>query len=106
MRVLAIAGTQRMAQLSDTPTTQEAGFENLAGGFWSGLVAPNGTPSDIVATINTASNEAMQSDEMRAALNILGGREQLGSPADFRDFIAAETIKWTEVIRTAGVKID
>lgn len=48
----------------------------------------------------------MQSDEMRAALNILGGREQLGSPADFRDFIAAETIKWTEVIRTAGVKID
>ena len=106
LRVLAIAGASRMTQLPHTPTTIEAGYTNLVGGFWSGLVAPPGTPPEIVTTINAAANEVVRSPEVQAAMERLGARERLGSPADFRDFIAAETIKWTEIIRTAGVKVD
>ena len=53
LRVLAIAGKSRLDHLPDVPTTREAGLPHLLGGFWSGLVAPAGTPSDIVETINS-----------------------------------------------------
>ena len=106
LRVLAIAGNGRLSHLPGVPTTRESGFPNLVGGFWSGLVAPPGTPADIVATINAAANEAMRSPEVRTAIETLGASQQLGTPTEFRNFISAETRKWTEIIRSAGVKID
>jgi tripartite-type tricarboxylate transporter receptor subunit TctC len=106
LRVLAVAGNRRLSHLPDVPTTGESGFLNLVGGFWSGLVAPAGTPAEAVATINTAANEAMRSQELQAAMEMLGASQQLGTPTDFRNFIASETRKWTEVIRSAGLKID
>jgi tripartite-type tricarboxylate transporter receptor subunit TctC len=106
LQLLAVAGNRRLNHLPDLPTTPESGFPDLIGGFWSGLVAPPGTPPDIVATINAAANEAMRSQEVRAAMEILGANPQLGTPAEFRSFISAETKKWTAVIRSAGVKVE
>jgi tripartite-type tricarboxylate transporter receptor subunit TctC len=106
LRVLAIAGSSRLNHLPEVPTTRESGFPHLLGGFWSGLVAPAGTPADIVEAINAAANEAVRSPEVQTAMETLGASQQLGTPAEFGAFISAETKRWTEIIRASGVKVD
>ena len=106
LRVLAIAGKSRLDHLPDVPTTREAGLPHLLGGFWSGLVAPAGTPSDIVETINSAANEAMRSQEVQSAMETLGASQQLGTPTEFGTFISAEIRRWTEIVRTSGISMD
>jgi tripartite-type tricarboxylate transporter receptor subunit TctC len=105
LRVLAIAGSRRLKHLPDVPTTLESGFPHLLGGFWSGLVAPARTPTDIVEAINAAANEAMRSQQVQAAMETLGASPQLGTPAKFGEFISAETRRWTEIVRTSGIKV-
>ena len=106
LRVLAVAGNSRLNHLPEVPTTHESGFPHLLGGFWSGLVAPPGTPASIVEAINVTINEAMRSAEVQSAIEKLGGSQQLGTPAEFGAFISAETRRWTEIIRVADVKLD
>lgn len=106
LRVLAIAGKSRLDHLPDVPTTREAGLPHLLGGFWSGLVAPAGTPSNIVETINLAANEAMRSQEVQSAMETLGASQQLGTPTEFGAFISAEIRRWTEIVRTSGISMD
>jgi tripartite-type tricarboxylate transporter receptor subunit TctC len=106
LRILAVAGASRMAQLPTVPTTIESGFQNLTGGFWSGILAPAGTPASIVDQLNTAINEIMRSQDAQLALIKLGGEAKLGSPHDFAAFIAAETQKWSTIIKATGVKIE
>ena len=106
LRVLAIAGKSRLDHLPDVPTTREAGLPHLLGGFWSGLVAPAGTPSNIVETINLAANEAMRSQEVQSAMETLGASQQLGTPTEFGAYISAEIRRWTEIVRTSGISMD
>jgi len=105
LRVLAVASETRVERLPDIPTTRESGYPELLGSFWSGLVAPPGTPANIVTAINAATNDAMRSAELGNALAKLAARPQTGSPHEFREFIAAETRKWSSVIRSAGIKV-
>jgi tripartite-type tricarboxylate transporter receptor subunit TctC len=106
LRVLAIAGDRRLKQMPEVPTTRESGIPNLLGGFWSGLVAPAGTPSHIVEAINAAVTEAMQSQALQAAMEALGASHQPRTPAEFGRFISAETGKWSAIIRASGIKVD
>ena len=106
LKVLAAASERRAAQLPDVPTTAESGFPELRGGFWSGVVAPPRTPAAIISVLNTAINAAMQADSVKDALLKLGAESRLGSPGDFRSFLADETRKWSAIIKTAGLKID
>jgi tripartite-type tricarboxylate transporter receptor subunit TctC len=106
LKVLAAASARRAALLPDVPTTAESGFAELRGGFWSGIVAPARTPVATVGTLNAAINSAMQAESIQEALLKLGAESRLGSPGDFRSFLAVETRKWTAIIKTAGLKID
>jgi tripartite-type tricarboxylate transporter receptor subunit TctC len=106
LKVLAAASARRVPQLPDVPTTAESGFPELRGGFWSGIVAPPRTPAAIVSVLNAAINAAMQADGVKGALLKLGAESRLGSPGDFRSFLAEESRKWTAIIKTAGLKID
>lgn len=106
LRVLAIAGDRRLKQMPEVPTTGESGIPNLVGGFWSGLVAPAGTPKPIVEEINAAVIEAMQSQALQAAMEWLGATHQPGTPAEFGRFISAETGKWTAIISASGIKVE
>ena len=105
LRVIAVASDSRMPQLPEVPTTPQSGFPTLVGGFWSGIVAPAGTPASIVNQLNATINEIMQSREMQTHLTKLGARAKLGSPQYFASFISAERQKWSAVIKAAGVKI-
>jgi tripartite-type tricarboxylate transporter receptor subunit TctC len=106
LRILAVADQRRLSQLLGVPTTAEAGFPSLVGGFWSGIVAPAGTPAQIVDRLNIAINEIMRSPEAEVGLSKLGAGAMLGSPQAFAAFIASERQKWSAVIDAAGVKLD
>jgi tripartite-type tricarboxylate transporter receptor subunit TctC len=106
LRVIAVAGQARIRQLPDVPTTIESGFPKLVGGFWAGVLAPSCTPRGIIDRLNVAINEAMQSPDVQVSLAKLGAEPMLGSPGEFAAFIAAETQKWSAVIKAAGIKID
>jgi tripartite-type tricarboxylate transporter receptor subunit TctC len=95
-----------LEQLPNVPTTAESGFSDLVGGFWSGIVAPPGTPSTVVAMLNAAINSIMQTQDVRDALRRLGAEPRLDLPDAFARFLAAETRKWSAVINKAGLKID
>jgi tripartite-type tricarboxylate transporter receptor subunit TctC len=73
---------------------------------WYGIVAPKGTPPDVVETVNKQVNAALADPATRKRFTDLGCDVFTGSPADFKTFIQAETQKWAKVIAFAGIKAD
>jgi tripartite-type tricarboxylate transporter receptor subunit TctC len=106
IRALVGLGTQRMALLPDVPTMAESGLPDLQMITWNGLVAPAGTPDAIVGRINAAINDALKSPPVREALAKFSSEPLGGSPQEFAAFVAAESKKWTEIVRLSGVKLD
>jgi len=106
VRALAVTSTERVAAVPDVPTTVEAGLPQLQGGAWFGLFAPAGTPREIVTWLNRAARETFAAPDVRARLQSQGALLPLGSPEDFATFIAAERQRWSEVIRTAGIRLE
>src|SRR3954451_22289880 len=105
MRALMITSPVRSAELPDVPTAREVGLPALTLEFWAGVLAPAGTPPDIVGKLNAAINETLASDEMKASMTKLGFDAKIGSPQDFTKFIAEETPRWTEIVKQTGVKV-
>ena len=106
MRALMITSPERSAQLPEVPTAREVGLPALTLEFWAGVLAPAGTPTDIVSKLNAAINETLASDEMKASMGKLGFDAKIGSPKDFAQFIAEETPRWTEIVKATGVKAE
>jgi tripartite-type tricarboxylate transporter receptor subunit TctC len=104
LRALAITSPARSPQLPDVPTMAELLLPRLQANLWSGLLAPIGTPADVVAKLNATFNAGMNTPEMRASLAKLGAEPQAMSPAEFAGFLAAETQKWSAVVAEAGIK--
>jgi tripartite-type tricarboxylate transporter receptor subunit TctC len=104
-RALAVASRTRLDVLPDVPTVAEAvpGYE-AAG--WCGLCAPRNTPRDIVDLLNKEVNAALVEPRIKARLADLGATPFPGSAGDFAAFIAAETEKWSKVIKFANIKPD
>jgi len=105
LNALAVTSAQRQEILPDVPAMAEflPGYE--ANG-WYGVVAPKGTPPEIIETLNKQVNAALADPKMRQRLTELGCDVFSGTPADFQKFIANETEKWEKVIKFAGVKAD
>jgi tripartite-type tricarboxylate transporter receptor subunit TctC len=105
LRALAVTSTKRQELLPDVPAMAEflPGYE--ANG-WYGIVAPKGTPPDVVDAINKQVNAALADPQMRKRFTDLGCDVFTGSPADLKKFIASETEKWAKVIAFAGIKAD
>jgi tripartite-type tricarboxylate transporter receptor subunit TctC len=106
LRALAVTTKQRSAQLPDTPTVAEAGnlpdYELFA---WFVLAAPAGTPAPVIAKLNEAVRHAAASPDLRERLGSTLGMAMLTStPEGAATFIAAETRKWTDAIRAAGIE--
>lgn len=106
VRAISTWAPKRLAELPDVPTMIESGFPGLSLTYWTGLWAPAGTPRAIVEKLNNATNTALRSPEMKAAMDHLGIEPIIGTPQDFAAFIAAERPKWAKIVETSGVKID
>src|SRR5262249_11154240 len=105
LRALAVATEARSPLLPSVPTTAESGYPKLIVSVWSGLLAPSGTPSPIVAKLNAAINDILAS-KAQAGFARLGAEAKIGSPQDFAAFIAAEAPRWTAIANETGIKVD
>jgi tripartite-type tricarboxylate transporter receptor subunit TctC len=105
LRAIAVATKARQAALPDVPTVSEVlpGYE---ASFWTGVVAPKGTPAEVVDKVNKAVNAAIEEANAKARLAEWGATALTGSPADFGKFVADETEKWGKVIRAANIKAE
>lgn len=106
IRLIGVAGEQRLPAVSDVPTFIEQGFAGFTGSTWAGMLAPAGTPPGIVQRMSDEVARIIKSDETRAKLDAMGTFPAGSTPQEFDAFIAAETTKWGQVIRTAGVKAE
>ena len=106
VKALAVTSAKRHPQLPDVPTLAESGFPDFAVTFWSGVVAPAGTPAAIVDKLNAAIAAGLRSPEIQEKLAAIGAQTAPGSPQDFARFIADETVKWRAIAATARVSLD
>ena len=106
MRALLITSPERSALLPDVPTAREAGMPDLTLEFWAGVLAPAGTPPEIVGKVNAAINDTLRAPEMKEAMTRLGMDAKIGSPRDYARFIPEETPRWNAVVKATGVKTE
>jgi len=103
VRPLGVAAKQRVSVLPNLPTMAEGGYD-MEVGAWFGLLAPANTPRTIVEWLNKEANKVFTMPDARNRFVAQGATMPLGTPEAFRDFIAAQTARFGEVIRRAGIK--
>lgn len=106
LRVLAVGSARRVPLLPDVPTFIEEGYANYQATVWWGLVAPAGTPREIVAKLNAESVRALGEPAVKGKLSELGAVIEPGTPEQFAEFLTADIARWSSVIRTAGIRAD
>ena len=84
----------------------ESGVPDFIAASWTGIMAPAGTPPEIIARLNAAINEGLNSPAMRARLKQLAAETRPGSPQDFAAFITVEAPKWTAMARLSGANAE
>jgi len=102
-KALAVAGTERLPALPDTPTTIEAGLPDYQASGWFAMQVPRGTPKDIVARINKEMAAAIADPTVRQRFEQQGAVAKVISPEEATKFISNEIVKWRGIIEKAGI---
>jgi tripartite-type tricarboxylate transporter receptor subunit TctC len=103
LRPLAVTDAKRSVFLPDLPTVAEAGFPGFGVTYWLGLLAPAGTPRDIVDRLAAESSAILQAPETRAALAKQGAEVIVSGPDEFKALIENEIVKWSKIIQQTGI---
>jgi tripartite-type tricarboxylate transporter receptor subunit TctC len=106
LRALAVTSVARWPELPDVPTLVEAGIFPYPIEVWWGIVGPAGLPRAIVARLNGAINEALQSAELRASFSSLGIEPRIGTPEGFAALLADDAPRWFDIIRITGIRME
>jgi tripartite-type tricarboxylate transporter receptor subunit TctC len=106
LRALAVSSTARIPVLPDVPTVAESGYPGFEADQWYGLVAPAGTPADVVARLNAIVNRSLALPDVAQQLAVEGAVAMPSTPAVFGELIAREIPRWREVVRAGNVKPD
>jgi tripartite-type tricarboxylate transporter receptor subunit TctC len=106
LKGLGVTSDTRSGAAPDLPTMQESGLKGFSVTSWAGLLAPAGTPKDVMAKLTEATVAAMNSPVVKAAMAADGAEPGGGTPAEFAKFMADEYRTWGEVVRTSGAKVD
>jgi tripartite-type tricarboxylate transporter receptor subunit TctC len=106
LKALAVTTESRHPALPDTPTTTEAGYPKFQVTGWQGWVAPAGTPRAILDRVNAETNKAMSDPTTRAKLFEQGYLPAGGSVDAFAKQLAADQVKWAELVKVSGARID
>ncbi|OUM03016.1 Bug family tripartite tricarboxylate transporter substrate binding protein [Variovorax sp. JS1663] len=109
LKALAVTSAQRSPALSDVPTVGEAGGPALKGyeaNSWFGLLAPAGTPPEIVKRIQQEVAKALGTTAIREKMMAQGAVPGGGTPAEFAKLIDSEQVKWAKVVKASGASVD
>jgi tripartite-type tricarboxylate transporter receptor subunit TctC len=104
LRVLAVTGLQRSPELPDVPTVDESGVPGYQVSPWYGLLAPAGTPRDVVARLSLETAKIVRDAEMRGKLAAQGAEAAGSTPGEYAAVIRADTATWSRVIAQAGLR--
>lgn len=106
MKALAVSGATRSTLAPDVPTVAESGVPGYDVSVWFGVLAPAGTPHNIVQRLNSEIRRIIATPEVTDRFLKLGVEPRTGSPEQFGTLIKAEVSRWSDVIKTAGIKAD
>jgi tripartite-type tricarboxylate transporter receptor subunit TctC len=106
LRALAISSAKRSAAAPELPTVAESGMPGYESGTWFALLAPAGTPRDIVNRLNAELGKIVATADMKAKLLDQGADPVTMTPEQIRAFLKSELAKWTKVVKTVGIKVD
>jgi tripartite-type tricarboxylate transporter receptor subunit TctC len=104
VRALGVAAVARLPELADVPTMIESGVADFIASSWTGIMAPAGTPREIVNKLNAEINAGLRSPVMQTRFKQLAALANPGSPEDFSAFITKEVPKWTAMTKLSGVQ--
>jgi tripartite-type tricarboxylate transporter receptor subunit TctC len=105
VRLIGVSSDKRLPAAPEVPTFIEQGFPGLLGSTWASMIAPAGTPRDIVQRMSEEVSRIIRSEETRAKLDAMGTFAEGSTPEACDAFIASETTKWAKVIKDAGVTL-
>jgi tripartite-type tricarboxylate transporter receptor subunit TctC len=106
LRALAVTSAKRSPLLPDVATMIESGFPDFTTSAWTGLLAPAGTPPEVIARLNGAVNGALQGTEMKAALGRLAGDALGGPPQALTKIIESDIGRWAPIVKALNLQID
>ena len=106
LRALAVAGAKRTGLMPEVPTMKEAGVEGVEVPLWFGMLAPAGTPRDVVQTLASGVAKAARSPDLRQKLVEQGADPVGNSPEEFERQLRDEVARWVEVVKVSGAKAD
>lgn len=106
VRALAVTTLKRTQILPDLPTMDEAGLKGFEASTWHGLVAPAGTPKQVIATLHDSAVKALHDPSVQASLGKLGVDIVGDTPTEFEAYIKNEIPKWTAIVKASGATMD
>ncbi len=106
LRAIGIASSKRVKNFEAIPTLDEQGLKGFEAFAWQGLVAPTGTPPEIIARLNKALVDALNTTAVKARFQVLGLEATPSTPAQMASYAKAEREKWAQVIRASGIKVE
>ena len=106
LRPLAVTSAKRSSSMPEVPTVAELGFKDFDVSTWYGVLAPAGTPAQVVSTLNTEINKLLASQEVRDAIHAQGAEPEAMTPAKFATLLKTDYAKWKGIVEASGAKID
>jgi tripartite-type tricarboxylate transporter receptor subunit TctC len=106
LRALAVTSAKRVDDLPNVPTINESGYKGFDAVTWFGLLAPAGTPKDVIAKLNAEFNKALKLPELNKRLSDEGADPAGGTPEEFAKLIKDEIPRWGKVVKDSGAKVD
>ena len=106
VKALAVTGDKRSSFLPDLPTVAESGYPDFESTNWFGFFAPAATPKDILAKLNAAAVKVLAAPDLNARFALQGAEIVANSPSEALKMVKADIVKWAEVAKKSGAKID
>ena len=106
VRGLAVTSAARSTAAPEFPTIDESGISGFAMTAWSGLIAPAGVPAVVVTRLNTEFNKALALPAVREKLIAMGLEPTGGTPEQFDQHVRRESVKWADVVKRSGIKLE
>lgn len=106
VRALAVTGPRRSTAFPDLPTLNEAGVKGYEITTWTAMIAPKGLPRPIMMKLNAEIQRACAVPKIQASLSVQGATCATGSPEQFAQFVKKERVKWGDIVRKSGAKVD